>query len=99
MKKLFSINEAAQQGIERLRLPIWANPLDHIKIDIFDKHLGPWIHLYAPFNLECNGKDPMPILSFSMDCNKQEWEEYTGALPDSEEYRKDQDSYKGVLSK
>ena len=99
MKNIISINEAAGKGIDRLRNPIWANPLDQIKIDVIDGNLGPWIKLYAPFNLECNGKDPMIIIAFEMDCNKREWEEYTGPLPDSEEYKQDQGSYKGRLSR
>lgn len=33
---LFSINEAARQGMERVRKPNWANKLDHLKIDIID---------------------------------------------------------------
>lgn len=59
---LMSIRQAAAAGIERVRKPVWAHPCDHIKIDIFDGALGPWAHLYAPFNKVCNGRDPVDIL-------------------------------------
>jgi len=32
-KELISIRQAAKQGISRLRKPIWALPMDHLKID------------------------------------------------------------------
>lgn len=104
MNQLISINEAARQGIERLRLPIWVLPEDHLKIDILEskdgsKNPGPWGRLYSPCNLECNGKDPFPLLLLNVDCDKAEWEPYTGVLPDSEEYKVKQESFKGVLGK
>jgi len=84
---LFSVNEAARQGIERVRKPIWANKFDHLKIDIIDGKPGPWIHLYAPFNLQCNGRDPVDILSLQHDLNEACFEYYAGPFPDSEEYK------------
>lgn len=84
---LFSINEAARQGIERVRKPNWANKLDHLKIDIIDGKPGPWLHLYAPFNLQCNGRDPVDTLSYQHDMNEACFENYAGPLPESEEYK------------
>jgi hypothetical protein len=83
---LISINEAAALGIDRIRKPIWATPEDHLKIDIINGKPGPWIHLYAPFNKECNGCDPVNILWIQMDYNEPVYVPYTGPLPDSEEY-------------
>lgn len=102
--KLISINQAAQQGIERLRQPKWVTPEDHVKIDIIvlpdgSKEPRLWAKLYAPFNLECNGKDPVNILLLQMDCDANKWLAYTGILPESDEYKAAQARYKGVLEK
>jgi hypothetical protein len=83
---LLSINQAAAQGVERLRLPIWANPLDHLKVDILEGQPGPWTHLFSPYNQPINGRDPMDVLCISMDYEKEQWEIYTGPLPTSDEY-------------
>lgn len=104
MSKLISINEAVKQGIERLCLPKWALTEDHLKIDILEledgsKEPGLWASLYSTFNLECNGKDPLPLLLLTVDCDKSEWEQYTGVLPDSDEYKALQEKFKGVLGK
>ena len=94
--KLISIHTAAANGILRLRMPKWANKLDHLKIDMLaplplgsdgPHTMGPWLHLYAPFNQECNGRDPVDILSMQFDLNAAEYEPYTGPLPDSDEYK------------
>lgn len=46
---MISLNQAVKRGIATLRLPIWANRKDHIKIDIFkDGTHGPWVHLICP---------------------------------------------------
>lgn len=88
-RRLISINEAVKLGHPRLRKPIWANPFDHLKIDIIDGQIGPWLHLYAPFNAECNGRDPVDVLALehraSFDSAK--FEVYRGPLPDTDEYR------------
>lgn len=95
---LISIKEAAAQGITRLRLPKWANPMDHLKIDIIGEQLGPWLHLYAPFNKECNGRDPFQFLSFNYDIASRDWLPYAGPLPDSEEYKAAQAQFDGCLT-
>lgn len=95
---MISINQAAAQGIQYVRQSRWANPLDHLKIDIINGKAGPWTHLYAPFNQECNGRDPVPILSVGMDYNAEEWEPYTGPLCDSEEYKANVAVYADSLS-
>lgn len=80
--ELLSISQAAQRGIERVRLPRWANPLDHIKIDLVPGGVGPWLHLYAPFNKECNGRDPVSFLwmigPMKTDIEEVAFEPYTG---------------------
>lgn len=101
-RRLISCRQAAQLGIERLRKPIWANPLDHVKIDIINGGLGPWMHLFAPFNMECNGRDPVDILwptqSERANPDAEELAVYDGPLPDSQEYREAVARYEGVLS-
>lgn len=96
MIELISINEAAARGIERVRLPAWANPLDHLKIDIFDGRPGPWVHLFAVDNSWINERDPVDILCFAseekinvlqVDPREKGWEPYTGPTADSEEYK------------
>lgn len=88
-ERLISLNQALGDGIERLRRPIWANRMDHIKLDLYPggSH-GPWIHLYAPFNLWCNGRDPVDLLWMDVgDCDAEEWIPYEGPLPDSVDYK------------
>jgi hypothetical protein len=84
---LISINEAAEQGIERLRRTIWTMPEDHIKIDIVDGKPGIWTHLYSPLNKECNGRDPFDILCMQIDYGERVWVPYQGPLSDSEQYK------------
>lgn len=99
---LFSLKEAAARGVERVRQPNWANPLDHIKIDILPGgQLGPWAHIYSPFNKECNGRDPVDMLTIKgmgVDPDSKSGYAYTGPLPDSDEYRAAVAAYEGVLS-
>lgn len=88
--KLLCVAEAAAKGIERIRLSKWANPMDHLKIDIIEGRPGPWLHLYSPINVGCNGKDPVSfvwILMPDADIYEREYEAYSGPLPDSEEYK------------
>jgi hypothetical protein len=96
--KLISLNDAASWGVERLRAPIWANPFDHIKIDVFDKKPGPWIHLFAPFNAECNGRDPVDMLITQFGPDDLCYVPYTGPLSDSAEYRAEAAKFAGLLS-
>lgn len=94
---LISIKEAATQRIDRLRQPQWIQPEDHIKLDLVNGSLGPWIHLYAPFNEECNGRDPVDILGVGYDLTQKSWLPYTGVMPDSDEYKAAQAKFKGGL--
>lgn len=98
MSELISIHEAASRGIERLRQPQWANPLDHLKIDIVKGRAGPWVHLWAPFNKECNGRDPFDMLAVQIDYNSAEWLEYTGPIETSDEYKAGCAVYDGCLA-
>ena len=97
-----SIMEAAAKGIERVRLSNWANPMDHIKIDIIDGRPGPWGHMFAPFNEECNGRDPVDFLLVAGPMSVDVWERmflpYQGPIPTSEEYQKAVAQYAGVLA-
>ena len=88
-RRLISINEAVKLGHPRLRKPIWSNPFDHLKIDIIDGQLGPWLHLFAPFNKELNGRDPVDMLAVEhrASFNTPEFEIYDGAPAESEEYK------------
>lgn len=96
---LVSLNDAAKAGCLRLRKPVWANPLDHFKIDLVDGKIGPWIHLWAPFNKECNGRDPVDILVFQerVSLDTPEYVVYDGPLPTSEEYQAAVAKYDGLL--
>lgn len=85
MTKL-SIREAMDRGIQRIRKPIWAHPMDHLNVLPY-KVPGIWTFLYCPFNKECNGRDPVEILIIQHDLDAKEWEPYTGPLPDSAEYK------------
>lgn len=93
-RRLISVREAANQGITRLRKPIWANPFDHLKIDLPDGELGPWVHFYSPANLSINGRDPVDILigtilTPAVGLDSPEFKPYTGPLLDSEAYQKE----------
>lgn len=90
---LISIQQAAKQGIERIRRPSWADPMDHLKIDIINDRPGPWLHLYGPSNNEINRRDPVDMLGLYYDLNLEEFVPYTGPLPDSEEYKSAQMEY------
>jgi hypothetical protein len=85
---MISIIEAAAQGVERLRKPIWSDPYDHFKIDIIDGKPGPWLHLWCPFNIACNGRDPVDCFAHQWDLSQAEFEPYEGPLPTSEAYMK-----------
>jgi hypothetical protein len=93
-----SLNDAVAKGIVRLREPRWANPLDHLKIDIIDGQLGPWLHLFAPFNKTCNGRDPVDMLSFQFAgaLDAKDFVPYEGPLPDSAEYQRAVQAFGGV---
>lgn len=101
-RRLLSIAQAAAQGVERVRKPIWSNPFDHLKIDIIDGAPGPWLHLFAPFNQECNGRDPVDLLIIGglvpFDPHEAEFEPYSGPLPTSNEYKEDVAKYAGCLA-
>jgi len=98
MPELITIMEAAERGIERLRKPIWAASEDHLKIDIIDGKPGLWLHLFSPFNKECNGRDPVDFIATSGNLNAREFEPYRGPTPDSEVYKGKVAVYDGCLS-
>jgi hypothetical protein len=97
-----SLNQAALAGVTLLRDPKWADPLAHLKIYIHEGKLGPWVKLFDPFNQECNGKDPVEMLTIKgvsmIDPDEMSLVPYTGPTADSDEYRNRAASFKGVLS-
>jgi hypothetical protein len=95
---MISIQDAAARGIERVRKPIWADPLDHIKIDIVEGKPGPWLHLWCPFNKECNGRDPVDAFAYQWDLSVAEFEPYDGPLPQSDEYAAAAKRFEGFLN-
>lgn len=101
-RRLISIKQAAALGVDRVRQPIWANPLDHLKIDIIDGVPGPWLHLFAPFNQECNGRDPVDVLAVvgqpPMNLHAEKFVAYSGPLPTSAEYKRAVAGYAGCLA-
>lgn len=95
---MFSLNDAVKRGISRVRQPNWANPMDHLKIDVFpDGTHGPWIRLYSTQNKAINGRDPVSFLWVTglpgypnIDPDAKGLYAYTGPLPDSEEYKREE---------
>jgi hypothetical protein len=96
---MISLQFAAEHGIERLRKPVWVAPEDHIKIDIIDGKIGPWLHLWCPVNTELNGRDPVDVYAYQWDLTIREFVPYHGPLPASDEYRAKVASFAGALSK
>lgn len=86
--KLISMEEAALTGITRVRKSVWADPMDHLQIDVVNGKLSPWVKLYCPINVGVNGADPMTMSSTEDDRRSKIYEPYTGPLPDSPEYKK-----------
>lgn len=90
-RRLISCNQAAKLGVKRLRKPIWSHPLDHVKIDIIEGDLGPWMHMFSPFNESFNGRDPIDILWITMpdwaNPDAEELAVYDGPHPDTDEYQ------------
>jgi hypothetical protein len=72
--------------------------MDHLKLDIINDLPGPWIHLFAPFNKEYNGRDPVNIAYMEMDYDAKEYVPYSGPLPESDEYKTAAEAFKGCLS-
>ena len=97
MSGLVSIAEAAARGVERVRRPQWAIPLDHLRLCAQGGKPGPWLLLYSPFNEECNGMDPVPIPASLMDLGEAAYEGYEGPLPDSVEYEAARAAFGGAL--
>ncbi len=92
-----SLREAAKQGITRLRQEQWVSPFDHVEITALNGVLGIWVRMWAPFNEECNGQDPVPVITLRMNPDNLDWLPYQGKLPDSPEYLAERASFKGCL--
>lgn len=77
MTELISIGEACGRKRNKLRLPIWSNPADHIELHITeDGLLGPWISLWSEMNERCGFKNPHKIIVSQFDLSKKEWLPY-----------------------
>ena len=77
-----TIQELAEQGIERMRLPSWRSPTDYIKIDFIHGGIGPWVHLYSRLNEVVGSENPRDILF--LDTTGDKWEPYTGEIDPDE---------------
>lgn len=104
MTKLISIKDAAAAGIKRVRMEKWGAPLDHIAIDLIDGSHGPWAHFWAPFNMECNGRDPVDMLigpkginTVYVDPDDRCFVPYAGPTSHDREYQAAAVKFKGVL--
>lgn len=53
-----TLEEAAKKRIERVRLDIWSNKNDYLKLTIIDEKLGPILKLYSPTNKIIGEKNP-----------------------------------------
>ena len=73
-----SIRDAVKHGITQLRRDRWALPQDHIRLDIVKGHLGPWIRLYSPINMEIHGKNPVEIFYSQLDLDSPIYTPYLG---------------------
>ena len=67
-----TLAEAAKAGVAKLRLPWWADPTDHLVIDIIQTPegptRGPWVHLYSATNLRLGQTNPADILALADTC-------------------------------
>jgi hypothetical protein len=61
LEPLISLNEAVAGGVERLRMPHWKDPRDHVRIDIVDGRLGPMFHLHSPLNEAMDLENPATL--------------------------------------
>lgn len=77
------IQDAIDQGIDRVRLPQWTDPRDHLKLDLMPDGTthGPWVHLYSPTNEAIGNPNPVSILWMdAIDKDRDDWEQYDGGL-------------------
>ena len=86
-----SINALAAAGVTKMRKVIWVNKMDHLLILIVDGKPGVWSRLYCPMNKATFGADPISIIAFDMDFDKEEWVAYTGPDAESAEYLAERD--------
>lgn len=59
-----TLTEAASKGIIRVRLDVWANKTDYIKIHLIDGMMGPWLELFSPTNKAIGQKNPQKLFAF-----------------------------------
>jgi hypothetical protein len=76
-----TLQEAAQKGIARLRLPHWSFKNAYVRQDILPSGLvGPWLHLFSPDEQKAIGVEtPQTFLRLGS-FDEARFEEYTGPL-------------------
>lgn len=73
-------DELLALGCNRFRRSIWADPTDYVRVDVFDGHRGPWMHVWARRSQEiCGMPTPQNILNIEEDAT-DDYEPYTGPL-------------------
>jgi hypothetical protein len=94
---LISVVDAASKGIERIRMPQWICPFDHIKLYIIDGSPGAWFEFWSPTNEKINDLDPIMVFITDMgDLYEKQFMVYTGALGGSAAYNAEVGFYNTV---
>lgn len=74
-----TLNEAAKNGINRVRRSMWANPKAYARIDLVSGGMGPWLHLYDRSSQEVIG-EPTPQTVLNIGDASDDYEEYKGEI-------------------
>jgi len=81
-----TIDEWAKQGVSRVRLAVWANPEDYIRLDQTERGtFGPWLHLYAPCQAPLGYPTTQDVGVWTVG-PQPEWEQYTGPRHQKDEH-------------
>lgn len=72
------IEELFKQGITKVRLPKWANPLDHIEITTVniggERYMGPWVKLSFDYqNADLETTDKILLIQAELHTDWVEW--------------------------
>lgn len=67
-----TVQEALDQRIEKIRLPVWAEG-SYISFDFVESGYGPWAHVKDP-----SGETDMFVFMLLEEDKSDEWEEYKG---------------------
>lgn len=74
-----TIDEAVENGISRVRRPMWSNPNAYVRLDLVDGGRGPWLRLYDRTSQEAIG-EPTPQVAPCFNDSLTDYEEYTGPI-------------------